>query len=103
MQNARMAHAFAHWRYHLNVWTIGYLENEGYLTPEKIVERDSWNTRKRSDYANRIVDDMEENGEIKRLYRDYKNEITTARTSKVSLAFLENIKMFIFRPYYILM
>lgn len=83
MQNARMAHALAHWRYHLNDWTIDYLENEGYLAPNKIVERDRWSTRKRSDYANKIVDEMEENGEIKRLYRDYRNEVTTARTSKV--------------------
>ena len=85
MQNAHMAHALAHWRYHLNDWTIDYLEAEGHLTPEKIVERDGWSTRKRSDYANAVVDDMEENGEIKRLYQCYRIEVTSARTSKVCI------------------
>ena len=82
MRNARIGHALAHWRYHLNEWVIDYLRAEGYLTPEKIVERDSWNVRKRRDFANSVVDDMEEKGEIKRLQRDYRTEIDSAREAK---------------------
>ena len=84
MQNARIGHALAHWRYHLNEWVIDYLRDEGYLSPDKIVERDGWNTRKRRDFANSVVDHMEERGEIKRLHRDYRNEIDTAREAKAA-------------------
>ncbi|KAI9709491.1 MAG: hypothetical protein M1820_003251 [Bogoriella megaspora] len=80
--NARIGHALAHWRYHLNEWVIDYLRMEGYLTPEKIVERDGWNTRKRRDFANKVVDEMEESGEIKKLHRNYRDEIETAREMK---------------------
>jgi len=83
MRNARTAHALAHWRYHLNDWVVDYLKQEGYTTPEKIVERDSWNTKKRMKYANTIVDKMEESGEVRRLHHDFRVEIDTARNEKV--------------------
>lgn len=83
MQNARVAHALAHWRFHLNEWVVDYLEAEEFCTPEKIVERDRWSTKKRRKYANGIVDRMEAAGEIKRLHRDFKNEIEDAQQKQV--------------------
>ncbi len=83
-QNAQIAHTLAHWRYHLNDWVVDYLREEGYTSPEKIVERDSWSTKKRQKYANEVADAMERSGEIKRLYRDYRNEIDTARDSRMA-------------------
>lgn len=85
MQNAKVAHALAHWRFHLNEWVVDYLEAEGFCIPEKIVERDRWSTRKRREYANTIVDRMETAGEIKRLHRDFKTEIEDAQNKQVSL------------------
>ena len=75
-----------HWRYHLNDWILDWLENEGYETPEKIVERDKWSIKKRSDYANKVVDDMEKKGEIRALYRDFKTNLDTARNYKVGFS-----------------
>ena len=88
MQNAHWAHTLAHWRYHLNEWVIDYLGQEGYTNPEKIVERDSWNTKKRRKYAEKVVDEMEEAGEIKRLYQDFRSEVDTARDTKVSVSLI---------------
>lgn len=45
--NAQVAHTLHHWRYHLNDWVKGYLESNGYLTPEKLVKRDKKSDRKR--------------------------------------------------------
>lgn len=83
MANAQMAHALAHWRYHLNEWVVDYLKQEGYCTPEKVVERDEWKTSKRREYANEIVDHMERVGEVRKLYRDFKNETEHAHNKPV--------------------
>lgn len=84
MQNARTAHALAHWRFHLNEWVVDFLKEEGYCTPEKIVQRDGWSIKRRRKYANKVVDSMEEAGEIKKLHRDFRNEINTAQLANVS-------------------
>lgn len=86
MQNARTAHALAHWRFHLNEWVVDYLKNQDYCTAEKIVQRDGWTMRKRRKYANKIADRMEAEGEIKRLYRDFRLEVSTAQFANVSVA-----------------
>ncbi|MCJ1281468.1 hypothetical protein MMC26_000788 [Xylographa opegraphella] len=78
-EKAEIAHTLLHWRYHLNDWILDWLKNEGYETPEKVVERDRWSIKKRSDYANKVVDDMEAKGEIKALYRDFKANLDSAR------------------------
>lgn len=80
--NAETAHALEHWRYHLYEWVVDWLQSAGYNTPEKIVERDKWSTRKRRKYANKIVDAMEQQGKTKALYHDFKNELDRARHSK---------------------
>ena len=82
MANAETAHALSHWRFHLYEWVVGWLETAGYNTPEKIVQRDKWNERKRRKKANKVVDDMEAQGKIKELYRDFKSELDTARNAK---------------------
>ncbi|MCJ1387042.1 hypothetical protein MMC17_010171 [Xylographa soralifera] len=81
-ENAEIAHSLLHWRYHLNDWILDWLRNEGYETPEKIVERDKWSIKKRSDYANKVVDEMEKKGEIRALYRDFKINLDIARNYK---------------------
>ncbi len=83
MRNARTAHTLRHWKIHLNDWVVDFLKEEEYCTPDKIIERDSWSTRKRRDYANSVVDRMEEAGEIKKLHRDFKNEINNAQNAHV--------------------
>lgn len=82
MRNAQMAHTLNHWRYHLNECVVDYLALEGYCAPHRIVERDNWSIKKRRDYANKVVDEMEEKGEIRRLHRDYRTQIDYALEAK---------------------
>ncbi|KAK3045083.1 hypothetical protein LTS18_014619, partial [Coniosporium uncinatum] len=79
MANAQTAHALAHWRMHLYEYVVDFLRKEGHLTAEKIVGRDDWSTKRKEKYANEVVDEMEEKGEVRRLYRVYKAEIEVAR------------------------
>jgi hypothetical protein len=81
--NAITAHALEHWRFHLFDWVVVELEKGKHLRPSKIVERDSWSTKKRREYANKVVDGMGESGQIKKLYRDFRMEIDMAREKKV--------------------
>ena len=85
-RNARIAHALAHWRYHLYEWTVQWLEDEGYLTPDKVVQRDRWQTKRRADYAYGIVDKMNACGKIKELYHDFKVALEEAQNQPVSYA-----------------
>ena len=83
MRNAQTSHTLIHWRYHLNDWVADYLKEVRELTPEKIVERDGWNTKRRQRDAKRIVKEMKDNGQIRNLHRDFRAEIDTARDAKV--------------------
>ena len=81
--NAEIAHSLLHWRYALNEWVLEWLKTQGYTTPERIIERESWSIKKRREYANGVVDEMEANGDIKDLYRDFKINLDHARDAKV--------------------
>ena len=83
--NAEMAHALYHWRFQLNFAVVNWLSNSGHLTAQKIVDRESWNRKKKEKLANRIVDGLVESGEMKILYRQFKQNLDAARTAKVKL------------------
>ncbi|OJD29734.1 putative transcription factor iiic-like protein [Diplodia corticola] len=80
--NAETAHTLTHWRWHLYDWVKDHLQMQGHLDAEKIVERDGWKTKKRTKYANKVVDEMQANGEIKKLWHDFRATINTAREAK---------------------
>ncbi|KAL9038789.1 MAG: hypothetical protein Q9180_002918, partial [Flavoplaca navasiana] len=80
--NAETAHALHHWRHQLNQFVLICLRSEGHLAPEKILERDRWNTKKKEKYANGVVDEMEANGQMKELYREFKQNLEIAREAK---------------------
>jgi hypothetical protein len=80
--NAQTAHSLIHWKHALNEWVIDRLKTEGLLAAPKLAEREDWSTSKRSKYANRIVDEWEQAGEIKALYRDFKINLDFARQGK---------------------
>jgi hypothetical protein len=80
--NAQVAHTLYHWRYHLNSWVVDYLVKEGHCTPEKLVKRDTWTVKKRTKYANKIVDKMEKENEIRKLHRLYKEQVDFALEAK---------------------
>ncbi|KAL6709140.1 hypothetical protein ACN47E_001956 [Coniothyrium glycines] len=76
--NAQVSHTLHHWRYHLYSWVKTYLRDQGLLTAEKLVWRENRSHRKREKEAQRIVDTMEETGEVRKLYRSYKDQVTFA-------------------------
>ncbi|KAE8451476.1 hypothetical protein EG329_003549 [Mollisiaceae sp. DMI_Dod_QoI] len=81
-RNAQQSHTLIHWKYNLNQWVIGALEEAGELTPAKLAEREAMNLKKRTKYANAVVDNWEASRQIKDLWRDYKNQTETARELK---------------------
>lgn len=76
--NAQVAHTLHHWRYHLYEWVKAYLTKKGYLTAEMLVKRDAWTDKKREKAAIKIREGMEADGEIKRLYHLYKDQVSYA-------------------------
>ncbi|KAK2790615.1 hypothetical protein FQN53_009084 [Emmonsiellopsis sp. PD_33] len=79
---ATMAHTLIHWRYHLNDWVVDYLKRKDIFSDSKILEREHWSQKKRTKYANQVVDRMEEDGEINRLWRDFNTNLKAARDTK---------------------
>lgn len=68
----------------LNTYVLNWLRNNGHLSPEKVLEREKWNNKKREKYSNAVLDGMEESGETRNLYNDFKNDLEAARSAKVS-------------------
>ena len=80
--NAETAHMLHHWRHALNQYVLGVLQHAGLTTPEKIVERDGWSTRKKGDFADKVVEDMAESGETQHLYKQFKRSLESARDAR---------------------
>lgn len=80
---AIMAHTLIHWRYHLNEWIVDYLQRKGIFSDAEILERERWSQKRRTKYANQVVDDMDEVAEINRLWRDFNTNLKAAREAKV--------------------
>ncbi|KAL8712139.1 MAG: hypothetical protein Q9220_003573 [cf. Caloplaca sp. 1 TL-2023] len=82
--NAEIAHALYHWRYQLNHFVLDLLRAEGHTTPEKIIQREGWSVKKRERYANEVVDGIEADGQMRVLYKEFKENLEAAREVKVS-------------------
>lgn len=80
--NAERAHALIHWKHALYEWVVQTLSDQGFLDAEKLAERIRWGQKKLGAFANEIVDEWTENGEVKGLYRDFKNNLEAARNNK---------------------
>ena len=80
--NAVMAHTLCHWRHHLNDWILDFLKKQEVTIAESIVERENWTQKRKTKYANEIVDRMEDSGEIHNLWKDFKANQDAAREEK---------------------
>ncbi|KAK7742086.1 hypothetical protein SLS53_004672 [Cytospora paraplurivora] len=78
--NAETAHNLLHWKPALRDWVDQFLENGGWLTPEKLAEREKMKAKKRRKLADEIVEDCDQRDIIKRLYADFKHNIELAQT-----------------------
>ena len=80
--NAETAHALNHWRHSLNHYVLDSLRKKGHTSDEKIVQRERWSTKRKSDYANQVVDEMEASGETRTLYKEFKENQQAARNER---------------------
>lgn len=80
--NAERAHSLIHWKHALYEWVVQTLSEQGFLDAEKLAERIKWGQRRLGALANEIVDEWTEKGEIKGLYRDFRNNLEAARNNQ---------------------
>jgi len=80
--NAETAHSLIHWKFALKGWVDDQLEAEGQLEGDKLEKRVKMKSKALSIYANAIVDRWESEGQIRDLYRDFKNNLEQARQGK---------------------
>ncbi|KAI1828406.1 hypothetical protein F4861DRAFT_181050 [Xylaria intraflava] len=78
--NATIAHSLLHWKHALKEWVEDRLENEGWMTPEKLRQREKMKAKSRRMLANSIADEWQEKGIVNALYGDFKNQLETARS-----------------------
>lgn len=78
--NAVLTHTLLHWRFNLYDWVVDYLDaKEGLSDPQRTVERENLSRKKRAKMANTVVDTMDKEGEIQRLWRDFHHTLKAAR------------------------
>ncbi|KAI9745156.1 MAG: hypothetical protein M1818_001434 [Claussenomyces sp. TS43310] len=82
--NAETAHSLIHWKHALNSWVVDTIKSDGHLEPGKLAQREDWSKKKKNKYAIGIVDGWEAGKQISSLWRDFKNVLEQARTSKPS-------------------
>ncbi|KAI0180656.1 hypothetical protein GGR52DRAFT_532286 [Hypoxylon sp. FL1284] len=82
--NAETTSSLIHWKHALKDWVEERLEDDGWMAPAKLYERERMKARKRRDIANTIADSWRENGIIATLYRDFKNTLQEARNKSTS-------------------
>ncbi|PPJ55314.1 hypothetical protein CBER1_06405 [Cercospora berteroae] len=85
--NAITAHALSHWKYQLYDVVVTWLEQAGYLKPDKVVKRDKLSTPKREKQARKIMKRMEDEGELRSLWKTFRDAIDDARNSKTGSRF----------------
>ncbi|KAI1755534.1 hypothetical protein F4782DRAFT_488877 [Xylaria castorea] len=77
--NAETAHSLLHWKHALKQWVEERLEDEGWMTGQKLSEREKMKAKNRRALANSIVDRWQESRVISALYGDFKNTLENAR------------------------
>ncbi|KAF2966674.1 hypothetical protein GQX73_g6943 [Xylaria multiplex] len=77
--NAETAHSLLHWKHALKEWVEERLDDEGWMAPEKLSEREKMKAKRRRALANDIVDGWQERGVVTALYGDFKNTLENAR------------------------
>ncbi|CAK1361167.1 hypothetical protein CB0940_03437 [Cercospora beticola] len=87
MANAVTAHALSHWKYQLYDVVVTCLEQAGYLKPDKVLQRDKLSTKKRKKQARKIMKRMEDEGELRSLWKTFRDAIDDARNSKTRSRF----------------
>ena len=62
---------------------LGYLTTAGHVSDGEVVRRERWNSRKRKRFANEVLNEMVDSGQVEIMYRDYKRTLELACSTKV--------------------
>jgi len=65
-------------------WVEEKLQQDGWLSPAKLQERESLRIKDRRNLAHQIVDGWHEKGHVKSLYKDFKLNLETAQTKSTT-------------------
>lgn len=63
------------------------MEQAGYFKPDKVLQRDKSSTKKRKKQARKIMKRMEDEGELRSLWKTFRDAIDDARNSKTQSRF----------------
>ncbi|KAI0430466.1 hypothetical protein F5Y09DRAFT_307582 [Xylaria sp. FL1042] len=77
--NAETAHSLLHWKHALKEWVEERLDDEGWMSPEKLSEREKMKAKHRRALANNIVDEWQKWDVVSALYGDFKDALKNAR------------------------
>ncbi|KAH9883874.1 hypothetical protein F4778DRAFT_584907 [Xylariomycetidae sp. FL2044] len=77
--NAETAHSLLHWKHALMEWVEDKLDEDGWMSAQRLKEREKMKAKKRRALANKIVDGWQTDGIITSLYADFKSTLEQAR------------------------
>jgi hypothetical protein len=83
-RNAETAHLLIHWKKALQDWAEVKLAEDGHLAPARLAERLAWKARKKNKAAQAILDEWEDKGYAKRLYKEYQGAVERARDASTT-------------------
>lgn len=83
-RNAETAHLLIHWKKALQDWAELRLSEDGHLAPTRLAERLGWKARKKNKLAQKILDEWEDKGYAKLLYKEYQAAVDKAREASTS-------------------
>lgn len=82
--NAETAHSLLHWKMALLDWVDANLETGGYMTADRLKERLNWKAKKKYRLVDKILALWVEKGVIRRLWKEFKDTIETARNKSTT-------------------
>jgi len=82
--NAETAHTLIHWKHALLDWVDGTLERDGFMAPDQLAKRAKMKPKKLYKVVDKILEGWTDQGIIKALYRDFKNNIDAARNKSTT-------------------
>jgi len=80
---AETVHQLVHWKYALLNWVNDRLENEGYMTPSRLLERDKMSRKKKVQLIDDVMSKWDLDGTIKDLFRDFNTHVDIAANQDV--------------------
>lgn len=82
--NASTAHMLIHWKIGLLNYVVYELTQSGCMAPKELARREKMTPKKRHKVVDQIMEEWEQRGTIKSLYREFERNVDAARSSTTS-------------------